>query len=249
MKQKKTYTFDEIEKTLQTPKSWWAVLTVLPFVRKISYIFANYTEITPNIITTISLLLAFVSTYFFQKGDYIFLVLGAVFYQLSYIFDCTDGTIARLKRNGSSFGKIYDEFTDSLKIFIITFGLFYGQYKINGMDSTYLHAGYLFLGVMLLHYERLILRDLTFSDFKVIKISSKNKPRSIINKYFKYMENHKLKAIPSGIEVLAFIYVIVPIAAPSLIIESTILASCYLVLTAMQQMVSYYKTNSQKNKK
>ena len=45
------FTYEDVENALMKPKSWWAIVAILPFVRPISRYIANRTKITPNQIT------------------------------------------------------------------------------------------------------------------------------------------------------------------------------------------------------
>lgn len=239
---KEKFTLDDVEEKLQSPKSWWAVLAVLPVVRRLSLVLANYTSITPNAVTSISLILAMSSVFFFLRGDYHSCIVGALLYYLSYVFDCVDGAIARLKRNGSTFGKIYDSYGDCFKTAFISFGLFYGQFRIS-FNVYYLLAGHMFTITMLLHYLRLYLREQIMPEYRKDEITVDDKPvsGSPVKKYFAFMSRHKLKAIPSGIEMLALVFVITPVVNPSWINYAALLAMAYLWLITFQQMVSYYR--------
>jgi len=86
------------------------------------------TNITPNQITGISFILGIVSGFLFALGDYIYLVLGAVFLQFSLILDCVDGEIARIKSLKSKTGEFLDGILDQVKQTAIFFGIGYGIY-------------------------------------------------------------------------------------------------------------------------
>ena len=79
------FNLDDAEGALTLPKSWWAALTMLPAVKRVSLFFANYTRITPNQITFGAFALCLVAAYFFYRGSYIFLVAGALLFELNYL--------------------------------------------------------------------------------------------------------------------------------------------------------------------
>ncbi len=111
-----------IEKTFKE-KSWWAIVFNLYPAKYITYFLVNKTNVTPNQITTVSFLFAVFAGIAFYFHC---LIIGAIFYQISYILDIIDGSIARSKGLSSKFGAFYDVFTDWLKapiLFIILFSV------------------------------------------------------------------------------------------------------------------------------
>jgi phosphatidylglycerophosphate synthase len=82
--------------------------------------------LTPNMITTISLMLGLSSSYLVYKDSYI---AGAITWFLSYYFDCADGKMARKFKMTSQFGDLYDHSSDVLK-HIIIFYILYNKLNI-----------------------------------------------------------------------------------------------------------------------
>ena len=79
---------------------------------------------TPNMITTLSLIICLFSIYLFKQGSY--LISGILFF-VAYFFDCLDGHMARTYNMHSKFGDYYDHISDILKLIL----LFYTMYKVN----------------------------------------------------------------------------------------------------------------------
>jgi phosphatidylglycerophosphate synthase len=77
---------------------------------------------TPNILTTISLILTIISAIFIHLNYY---KLAAIFYFISYYYDCMDGFFARKYNMVTEFGDYYDHITDALKILVIGGVVFY----------------------------------------------------------------------------------------------------------------------------
>ena len=98
--------------------------------------------LTPNLITTISLILGLSSSYLVYKDSYI---AGAVLWFLSYYFDCADGKMARKFKMTSKFGDLYDHSSDVLK-HIIIFYILYN--KLNIYETK--RVKYLIISVLLL---------------------------------------------------------------------------------------------------
>lgn len=77
---------------------------------------------TPNGLTTISLLFGIVALFFLYNYN---IVLFAIFYYISYLFDCVDGHFARKYNMVSKFGDYYDHIKDV----IVVIGIFFILYK------------------------------------------------------------------------------------------------------------------------
>lgn len=138
------YTYSQIRNTDGTRISWWEVIFINPLAYRLTWLFANYTRFTPNQITIMSFILGILSAYFFIHGKWPYLVIGAFLFELSYIVDCIDGRIARLKRLESKFGAFLDTMVDITKYFAIVICLIYGQYSITKDESIFL-LGYAFI--------------------------------------------------------------------------------------------------------
>jgi phosphatidylglycerophosphate synthase len=78
------------------------------------------TPITPNQITFLSLLIfvGAMAALALEPG-YLWLVGAALLLELSYVFDCIDGQLARLKRKSSPVGAHLDFLMDELKAFLL----------------------------------------------------------------------------------------------------------------------------------
>ena len=84
--------------------------------RKIAVKFVDYlvkTTITPNQVTTFSLLLAAFAAIFFSFGIYFFSVIGSILFIISKFLDNVDGQLARELKTTSKFGWYYDYFSDT----------------------------------------------------------------------------------------------------------------------------------------
>lgn len=88
------------------------------------------TRITPNQITLLSMLSGICSGILFAVGSPASVILGGLFLALATIFDCADGQLARLKNNGTPFGRILDGVVD----YIYTVAAFVGI-AIGGMNG------------------------------------------------------------------------------------------------------------------
>ncbi|MBE1298285.1 MAG: hypothetical protein GJ680_00030 [Alteromonadaceae bacterium] len=86
-----------------------------------TYVFLKL-GISPNFISLISFLTVFACSFFIAHSQY--LGLSLVLLQLSYIFDCSDGVVARITGKGSKFGEMVDVSFDRILGAIFSFSLF-----------------------------------------------------------------------------------------------------------------------------
>ncbi|MHA1672723.1 MAG: CDP-alcohol phosphatidyltransferase family protein, partial [Promethearchaeota archaeon] len=77
-----------------------------PFVR-----LAAKLKLTPNFVTGLSFLSAFLAAIFFGFGK---VYLGALFFFLRHYFDCADGALARMTKNFSKYGAMLDGIGDTV---------------------------------------------------------------------------------------------------------------------------------------
>ncbi len=70
------------------------------------------TNITPNQITEMAIVFSVLGGIIFSFGTSLAFIVGALLFMLYNIFDCADGQLARLKKNGSNLGRIIDGFGD-----------------------------------------------------------------------------------------------------------------------------------------
>lgn len=136
------FTLEDVEQVLPL-KSWWAMLLVLPVVKRLTLLTVNHTPLTPNLITSVSILLRLLAAWFFLQGTHDYLICGAVAFYLSYVLDCMDGAVARLRKLSSEFGRYLDHLGDLLGGIIAVAALAAGQ----DMLVSPLIAGLLFCHV------------------------------------------------------------------------------------------------------
>jgi len=99
------------------------------FFRNISIRITKYfvrTRITPNQITVISFLFGVLAALCFAMGEYAYLIVGAIFFLLSFIFDLVDGEVARVKSLQSLRGAWLDPLLDIVGTGLLFFGIAFG---------------------------------------------------------------------------------------------------------------------------
>jgi phosphatidylglycerophosphate synthase len=84
------------------------------------------TNITPNQISMTAILMGVIAGYFYSNGQPVYLKIGALFFMAFNILDCSDGQLARLKKNGSQAGRIIDGISDYLATTAVYIGIAWG---------------------------------------------------------------------------------------------------------------------------
>ena len=100
---------------------------------------------TPNIITTISIIFGFLSAYQIMQNR---LWLASIFWIIAYYFDCADGKFARKYNMISKFGDFYDHVGDLLKVIVVFVALFYSNKKETTVKQWIFIIIIIFLGVL-----------------------------------------------------------------------------------------------------
>ena len=101
------------------------------FSRPVSAILVKF-PITPNQITTASLLLGVSGSIFFISPSFEFRIIGSLIFFLSYILDNCDGEIARYKNLTSTFGEKFDTLVDWIVHTVFFIALGYGTAQETG---------------------------------------------------------------------------------------------------------------------
>jgi phosphatidylglycerophosphate synthase len=82
----------------------------------INYAVVDIRWLTPNLITLVSFVTALISAVFIFTGGTAGFVIAAVLIQLSHVFDCMDGQMARYRKTTSASGSYFDRATDQIRV-------------------------------------------------------------------------------------------------------------------------------------
>ena len=91
----------------------------LYFYRPLAFLFVKAiysTSLTPNQITLLSMLLGIAGAACIATGSASMLAIGALLLVGYDVLDCSDGQLARLKKNGTRIGRILDGFADYIVV-------------------------------------------------------------------------------------------------------------------------------------
>jgi len=106
------------------------------FFRPIAFVIvkALYSlPLTPNNYSFLSFVAGFSAAFYFYKGQ---MVLGAFLFFLFAVLDCCDGMQARMKKNGSEFGRFIDGLVDYTSNIACYFALGFGVTKVFPMTGA-----------------------------------------------------------------------------------------------------------------
>ena len=102
---------------------------------------------TPNMVTTLSILLGIGAAYAVQQQSYAW---GALLFALAYYLDCVDGKLARRFNMVTMFGDYYDHFGDLFKFSLMLYVLYQNRQRPLSAVQQYFKYGVWFLTVMLM---------------------------------------------------------------------------------------------------
>lgn len=124
--------FHEFRKSLKD-KSVEDTMDLIVF-RPIAFIIVKLIyplPITPNQLSILAILSGIASGVVFAFGSPTAFFYAGLLFALAHIFDCTDGMIARLKKNGTFIGRIVDGFADYTTTTAVFIGMNLGLYRAN----------------------------------------------------------------------------------------------------------------------
>jgi Phosphatidylglycerophosphate synthase len=84
------------------------------------------TKIKPDHLTLAAMIMGLLGGCFYSFGSHLTCIVGAIFYLLFNILDCSDGQLARIKKNGSSVGRLLDGIADYIAAIAIYAGIVIG---------------------------------------------------------------------------------------------------------------------------
>jgi hypothetical protein len=143
------FTLADVQRTYKAKDAWWTVFLVDPLAGRLVVWTANRTRITPNQLTGGAAVLGLLAAFCFALATWPWLLAGALLFHLSFVLDCMDGKIARLKGTGSVFGVWVDFILDRVRFFVCMMALLVGQWAFTG-EAVYLLVApvVVFLGML-----------------------------------------------------------------------------------------------------
>ncbi|WP_219471738.1 CDP-alcohol phosphatidyltransferase family protein [Nonomuraea rhizosphaerae] len=244
----RTYSLDDVHATRKRRDSWWTVYFVDPVACRAALVVANRTRLTPNQLTVISLVLGMASAACLAMDQ---LAAGAAMFYLSFMVDCLDGKIARLKGTGTPFGLWLDYVGDRIRVVFCAAGLAYGQYAITG-DVSYVVLGAAVAVLDLFRYvnapQMKRVREAIKAEAGDESDESEDEPVgaavadepvvapvrerrvSFLRRLNRYLARHRVRShLISGIEFHAAVFVVAPLVGTVALIPLAVAASVLLL--------------------
>lgn len=120
--------------------NWWTEWVCRPVAAAVVYAVRD-TRITPNQLTFLSLAVAAASGALFAlTGGYVALCAAALLFEVSFVLDCADGQLARLRRSASHLGHHLDFLMDEIKAHLLFGCVALRLWQTTG-DDLFLAAG------------------------------------------------------------------------------------------------------------
>jgi hypothetical protein len=126
-----------LESAVKSTDGFFTTFFVSPYSKYVAR-WAARRGLTPNQVTTVSMLLGLLAAAAFATGERWGLVAGAVLLQVSFMTDCVDGQLARYTRRFSTLGAWLDSIFDRTKEYLAFAGLAIGA--AHGGDAVWLLA-------------------------------------------------------------------------------------------------------------
>ncbi|MFI6596452.1 CDP-alcohol phosphatidyltransferase family protein [Nonomuraea sp. NPDC050536] len=229
----------DVHETRKSRDSWWTVYLVDPIACPVALVVANRTRLTPNALTVISLALGLGSAACLAAQE---LAAGALLFYLSFMIDCVDGKIARLKGTGTPFGLWLDYVGDRVRVVFCAAGLAYGQYAATG-DVTYIVVGAAVAVLDLFRYVnapqmkrvREVVREAkqARADARADMVPaprSPGRPPSFMKRVNRFLARRRVRShVFSGIEFHASVFVVAPLIGVPALVPVSAVASVLLL--------------------
>ena len=180
----------------------------LVFYRPLAFLLVKSvyrTRITPDHLTIAAIIMGVAGGCAYAFGLQLSCVIGALFYLLFNIFDCSDGQLARLKKNGTSVGRLVDGIADYLAAIAVYIGIAIG-YSNNPDQPSLLLIWLSLAGISTIIQESLV--DYYRTRFLDVVMKRQNTFEEGIEEYrneYEIIKNQKGKWLD---EIIIYIYLI-----------------------------------------
>ena len=221
------YSFSSIQSSLHSQEPWINVIIFKYITIPLVYFIVNYTKITPNTISIISLIFGMSSAYFYFTNE---VFCGGLFYLISYIFDAIDGKVARIKGSGKPYGEWLDMAIDRLNLTFISTAIAC-NYFVDFEDVSILFLNSFFLGLFFIGSE-----SRYFINLYKLKNSITENSLTSKSKYQKWCRKKGLINEPISLVELLLFYLII---APQFEVEfySCIIIILFFILRILKQQL------------
>ena len=116
-----------------------------------TYIFIKL-NISANTVTLFTYLFCILGFIFLSLGTYLSIAVGSFFFILFYLFDASDGDLARIKKEQNLEGLFFDEISHFIEAICFGFGIGIGMHKLYQND-IYLLLGFIVAIALILEHS------------------------------------------------------------------------------------------------
>lgn len=127
--------FQQINLCAKRPIDIWTNYLYYHLSLWVVYLVRNVRAVSPNGVTLFSAFLALLGCVGYAVGSRPYVVTGLILVQVSYVFDCADGQLARYRKQYSPIGGWLDQIADRVKEFAVYFSLAYGYTRLHPGDT------------------------------------------------------------------------------------------------------------------
>lgn len=198
------YNYTDVKRTFKPVDAWWTVAIVDPVAGRLTLLLANYTSITPNIVTILAFTLSLAAAFLFYQADPVSLAFGSLLFEIGFIFDCVDGKLARLKGLESKQGEIIDFLVDRLGFVLLLGGLMFGQFRLCGNFEIILWGFFIIFLDNFINFISLYLKKEGKSS---VTLATKN----IIGRVKALLNQHRLALFFTTVEVTQLLFFFTPL--------------------------------------
>ncbi|SQD77817.1 CDP-alcohol phosphatidyltransferase family protein [Moritella yayanosii] len=124
--------FKKLWATKTKDDEWWSSFVTSPLAILLNYFVVDIKWLTPNKITLISFITAIIASILIVIGGMNNFIIAAILINLSHIFDCMDGQMARYRKTTSASGSYYDNLTDQIQVTLWFGAVGYAAYAQSG---------------------------------------------------------------------------------------------------------------------
>ncbi|CAG20599.1 CDP-alcohol phosphatidyltransferase family protein [Photobacterium profundum] len=124
--------FKKLWATKTKDDEWWSSFVTSPLAILLNYFVVDIKYLTPNKITLISFITAIIASVLIVIGGTSNFIMAAILINLSHVFDCMDGQMARYRKTTSASGSYYDKLTDQIQVTLWFGSVGYAAYAQSG---------------------------------------------------------------------------------------------------------------------
>lgn len=126
---KKRYSLADLWALDRRDTAWWVAFVIDPISDRVTWLIANYTKLTPNVVTVVSIFVGLGAAGLYAQGDFHLIIAASLLFQMRLMLDVVDGRLARLTGHFSKVGAALDHGSDLVVIYLCLVALIWSAYQ------------------------------------------------------------------------------------------------------------------------